>query len=133
VKKYKIKINQQEYIVEVEELDNSRIKTNKTMTIDHMELNINDSKSSSKFTKNERTTENDVGKNKNKVYAQIPGTIIKLLREEGDSVKMGDVIMIIEAMKMENEIVSPMDGVIKKIHVTTSQKVNKGDILFEIE
>lgn len=68
-----------------------------------------------------------------KVEAPLPGSIFKINVKEGDEVKKGQVIMIMEAMKMENNILSEKDGVISKIHVSEGASVLQGDVLVEIE
>ena len=65
--------------------------------------------------------------------APMPGTILDIKVKEGQAVKAGDLILILEAMKMENEIVSPKDGVVNKIHTTKSTIVSTGDPLVTIE
>lgn len=56
----------------------------------------------------------------------MPGTIVNVLVKQGDNVKKGQVIAILEAMKMENEIVSPIDGSIEIISVDKGQNVSLG-------
>lgn len=68
-----------------------------------------------------------------KVDAPLPGTIFKVLVKEGDAVKKGQAILILEAMKMENNILAEKDGVINKIHIAEGDSVLQGDILVEIE
>jgi biotin carboxyl carrier protein len=68
-----------------------------------------------------------------KVMAPLPGTILKLLKKEGDAVKKGDVVLIMEAMKMENNIMTEKDGTIKSIKVSEGDSVLQGDVLLEIE
>ena len=63
----------------------------------------------------------------------MPGTILKVNVKEGDTVKAGDSVVILEAMKMENDITAPKDGVIKALFVSEKQAVAKGDALFEVE
>jgi biotin carboxyl carrier protein len=67
-----------------------------------------------------------------KIKAPMPGLVIKILVEEGSHVKKGEKILIIEAMKMENTIASPIDGVIKYIHVHETDAVEKNTLLAEI-
>jgi biotin carboxyl carrier protein len=50
----------------------------------------------------------------------------------GDEVKRGDILLILEAMKMENEIVSPQDGVIASVNTLKGESVNSGDLLVSI-
>lgn len=68
-----------------------------------------------------------------KVEAPLPGTVFKVIAKEGDAVKKGQTILILEAMKMENNILAEKDGVINKIHVSEGDAVLQGDILVEIE
>ena len=68
-----------------------------------------------------------------KVEAPLPGTIFKIMVKEGDLVKKGQTIMIMEAMKMENNILVEKDGKINKLHVSEGDAVLQGDILVEIE
>ncbi len=68
-----------------------------------------------------------------KVAAPLPGLIFKLIKEEGDSVSEGEVIMIMESMKMENEIHSPSSGVIASIPVKQGDQVAAGDTLVVIQ
>lgn len=66
------------------------------------------------------------------ISAPMPGTILDIKVKEGQSVKAGDILVILEAMKMENEIVSPKDGVINGIHTSKSSTVSSGDPLITI-
>ena len=66
------------------------------------------------------------------VNAPMPGTIVKICVKNGDTVKNGDVLCIIEAMKMENEIVSPKDGTVSSVTVSQGANVNSGDVLLTI-
>ena len=67
------------------------------------------------------------------VTAPMPGTILKVLKASGDAVKAGDVVLILEAMKMENEITAPVDGVIGSLSLTEGSTVAGGDLLFEVK
>ncbi|MCR4604860.1 MAG: biotin/lipoyl-binding protein [Eubacterium sp.] len=64
-----------------------------------------------------------------KVKAPMPGKILAVKAEEGQSVSKGDVILLLEAMKMENEVVAPQDGTIASINVATGAAVEAGDVL----
>jgi biotin carboxyl carrier protein len=63
------------------------------------------------------------------VTAPMPGTILKIHIMVGKKVSMGDVLLTLEAMKMENQITAPVSGVIKEIHAKEGQIVNSGDLL----
>lgn len=67
-----------------------------------------------------------------KVNAPMPGSILKINVNTGDMVKRGDSLLILEAMKMENEIVAPEDGKIATIKVTKGQSVNLAQTLIEM-
>lgn len=67
------------------------------------------------------------------VPAPMPGTILNILVKEGARVKSGEVLLILEAMKMENEITSPVAGTVKKIAVSKGGSVNTGEVLVIIE
>ena len=66
------------------------------------------------------------------VAAPLPGNIFAIKVKEGDAVKSGDVLIIIEAMKMENEVCAPSDGVVKQIAVSKGAMVATGDTLVVI-
>lgn len=64
-----------------------------------------------------------------RVASPMPGKILSIKAEVGSQVKKGEVLLILEAMKMENEIVAPEDGVVASINVTANQSVEAGDLL----
>ncbi|MGD8570869.1 MAG: sodium-extruding oxaloacetate decarboxylase subunit alpha [Gammaproteobacteria bacterium] len=67
------------------------------------------------------------------VTTSMPGSIVDVLVNEGDSVKAGDPLLVTEAMKMETEIQAPIDGTVNKIHVAKGDTVNPDEVLIEIE
>ncbi len=70
-----------------------------------------------------------VGGGANKVTAPMPGTILDVKVSVGQSVKKGDVICVLEAMKMENDIPAPCDGVIASVNVQKGASVAANDVL----
>ena len=64
-----------------------------------------------------------------KVSAPMPGTILDVKVSNGQAVKEGDLLMILEAMKMENEILAPKDGVVNSVAVTKGAAVDTGALL----
>ena len=70
---------------------------------------------------------------KNVIKCPMPGTIIKINVNVGDTVKPGSVLCILEAMKMENEIMAPENGVVASVNTTQGASVNSGDLLFTID
>jgi biotin carboxyl carrier protein len=70
---------------------------------------------------------------KNILTAPLPGKILKVLASPGSRVKRGDLLLTIEAMKMENEFFASNDGVVKEVFVTPGQSVETGEKLLSIE
>lgn len=64
-----------------------------------------------------------------KVNAPMPGKVLAIKKNVGDVVKKGDVVLVIEAMKMENEIVAPEDGTVASINATEGAMVEAGSVL----
>lgn len=64
-----------------------------------------------------------------KINAPMPGKILSIKAKAGQAVKRGEVVMILEAMKMENEIVAPQDGVIASVNVSEGASVEAGSVL----
>ncbi len=67
------------------------------------------------------------------VSAPMPGTIVNVVVSAGQSVKSGDVLLVLEAMKMENEIMAPRDGVIAGVHVNKGDSVDSGTLLVSLQ
>lgn len=118
MKHYEITVNGQVYQVAVEEVDaaasNSSHQQNPEKTQQKLPLQ--------QSTVSEKTT----------VVAPMPGTILRILVNEGQTIKAGAVLCILEAMKMENEIVAPTDGVIASLKIAANQKVDSGDLMVVI-
>ena len=68
-----------------------------------------------------------------KMVTFIPGTILKIFVKEGQEVKKGDTLLILEAMKMENEILAEIDAKVKKIHAKVGAKIPKDYLFIEFE
>ena len=66
------------------------------------------------------------------VSAPMAGIVLSVNKNIGDAVKKGDVLVILEAMKMENEILAPCDGVVKAIHVSSNESVESNQPLLTI-
>ncbi len=70
---------------------------------------------------------------KDKVYAPMPGKVVKLLVNEGDEVTKKQPLVIVEAMKMENQVNSPSDGKVKKINFADGDQVDTDTPIIELE
>jgi biotin carboxyl carrier protein len=105
-KKYQIKVNGNKYTVAIsDELD---------LLIKELGLTLNDQKK-----------EKDI-------KAPMPGLILDILVKEGQEVKEGDPLLVLEAMKMENMLLAPADAVVKTIHVNKTDPVEKKQLLIEM-
>lgn len=69
----------------------------------------------------------------NIIKAFISGTIRKIYIKKGDKVKAGDKLVVLEAMKMRNDIIAMTDGVVKKINVKVGEKISKGKVIIKFE
>jgi pyruvate carboxylase subunit B len=67
------------------------------------------------------------------VTAYMPGRVVAVLVAQGDEVKAGQGVLVLEAMKMQNEIQAEHDGTIKRVCVAAGEAVEGGDVLFELE
>lgn len=124
-RKFKVVVNGREYTVEVEELGEPSKLAAQSVAI----------KPAGAPTKPPEKLKEDVrGENvQGAVTAPMPGKILDIRVNLGDSVKKGEVLMTLEAMKMENEIVSPRDGTVKDILVKVGDTVDRGAPLMVIE
>lgn len=67
------------------------------------------------------------------IKAPMPGLVLAINVKEGDAVKKGDGLLVLEAMKMENLIKAQSDGTVKKIHIAKGAKVEKNQAMIEME
>ncbi len=70
---------------------------------------------------------------KTKIVAPIPGVVLSLDVKEGDTIKVGDRLLVLEAMKMENNISSEKSGTITSVKVTVGQQVLQDEVMIELE
>lgn len=97
------------------------------------ELEIGKTLYTTSLTKKFRNRETWSKPNEKLVEAVIPGTIQKIMVKEGQEVSAGTPVLILEAMKMRNEILAPVTGVVPKIHVKEGEHVPKAHLLFEMD
>jgi biotin carboxyl carrier protein len=74
-----------------------------------------------------------IPKDSRKVFSVIPGLILEVFVKESQSVKEGDKLLVLEAMKMKNSITAPVNGKVKKVNVSVNASVPKGFLLIELE
>lgn len=67
------------------------------------------------------------------LFTQMPGKVVKILTKVGEKVKKGQTLLILEAMKMENEIKAGADGVVKAIHVKAGDALDNGVLMIEVD
>ncbi len=145
MKNFKFKINGKDYNVAIEDSDSNIIKVNVNGTEHLVELDREVKKPEPvkrKSAPKPQATANipapttpASGKSASakSVLAPLPGSILDINVKKGDTVKNGDVVLVMEAMKMENNIITEHDGVISEINVSSGQTVMQNDLLIEIE
>ena len=67
------------------------------------------------------------------LVTQMPGKVVKVLVDVGQEVKKGETLLLLEAMKMENEIKSGLDAVVKSVHVKAGESIDSGHLMIELE
>ena len=139
MKSYKFKINGNDYTVEIKSVEDNiaELEVNGTPFQVELSKEIKTSKTPKlvRSAVSPRTEAKPVVAKSGlkKVEAPLPGSIFQLKVKEGDVVKKGDVLLIMEAMKMENNILAEVDGTVKTVKVKVGDTVLQGDILVEIE
>ncbi len=128
MKKFKVSLGENVYYAEVDKISNALYKVN----INGETLEVEVSEEALKIVAKPRERRY-VETSQKVVKAALPGTILKVIVSPGDRVSAGDTLLILEAMKMENEIVAPSSGVVKEIKVSEGQRVETGDILVVLE
>ncbi len=135
MKEYKFKINGVDYTSSVDELDAGQLKI--TLNGKVYQVEVPDQKPVGSQVIHHVVHHVGVGSTAKKAPSRMPspmpGTVTKINVSRGQEVKKGEVLLVIEAMKMENDIVAEGDGTIKSVKVTLGQNVIQGDILVEFE
>ncbi len=127
MKKYYVTVNGNRYEVEVEEVMGD---------FEAVQLQITEPKALKPEIKQQeikketpKATPKAVPEGGTKINAPMPGTIVGVNIKEGDKINKGDLLFVLEAMKMENEIVSPVDGTVASVQVSKGQSVNTEDLM----
>ena len=124
MKIYKVKVNGKTYEVQLESVD--EVKT-ETATSSEVKTKEAPKKETSKKASSSSST------NLVEVVAPIQGNVIDVKVKVGDKVKKGDVLLLIEAMKLENEVNSPSDGEVVEVIVSKGQQVTTKQLLLKIK
>ncbi|MCF6180440.1 biotin/lipoyl-containing protein [Lutibacter sp.] len=140
MKNFKFKIHQNNFYVKVVSHDKNEIKleVNGTSYSVEMEQEIKKTKTPTLVRSASRNPSVPLKKvspssEKTKVFAPIPGIILSIDVKVGDEIKIGDKLLVLEAMKMENNITTEKEGKISVIHITTGQQVLQNELLIEFE
>ena len=141
MKKYKFKISGQVYEVEVGEFDGSNATVSVNGTPYEVEIQGEDKKAKTPVLARKpvvnKPGEGQIKKSEStgasfKINSPLPGTIKKVNISVGATIKEGDCLMVMEAMKMDNNIMAEKGGVVKNIKVKEGDAVLQGDTLVEI-
>lgn len=130
MKEFKFKISGQDYTATVEEGKKAGMLT-VTINDKSYEVEVPETKTAFPRPAALPPVTAQVGGPKS-VLSELPGTVTEIKVKAGDHVKRGDVLLVIEAMKMANDIVSEVDGTIQKVEVALGANVNQGDLLIDM-
>lgn len=138
MKKFNVRVNGKQYEVEVEELAQATFQqvtqaAPVATPVPAQPVQTAPAAPSPASAQPTQTSNQATSGSGEKVLSPMPGNIWKILVSVGDSVNSGDTLLILEALKMENEIPAPVSGIVKKINVQEGSTVNSGDILVELE
>lgn len=134
IKQYKITVNGKLYDVSVEEVGGilGGVQASKTISTFVNTDNANTNNNKEKQISNKPQDSIPIDENAISIKAPMPGTILSFNVSVGDTVSEGQVLAILEAMKMENELVSPASGKVKSIHVEKGSSVVENQIILQI-
>ena len=127
--KYRIRMDGKTYEMEIELVNEDEGKLKRSQALPNVSYSNSDSVVRVINPEAERKTQFD----DSKVVSSMPGTVVKVLAKHGDSVGKDEPVLVLEAMKMENEICAPKSGRIKEIFVSEGQTVPGAAPLFEME
>lgn len=127
--KYRIVLDGKTYEMEVDLISDNGMLQPTVKKEAEMKNNINTPASFAATATVQNPTVNSAGT----VVAPMPGTVIRTQKRVGDTVKSGELVLVLEAMKMENEILAPMDGTIVVMNCAEGSTVAGGEVLFEIK
>ncbi len=141
IRSFNVFVRGEYFKVEVEEEGGKPVtrRITRTATKPPIARNISKTESSSPGSTASGATEGDKPKEKivqagqGAVTAPMPGMVVSIEKALGDAVKMGETVVVLEAMKMQNALPAPIKGVVKSIHASSGDSVDKDDVLVVIE
>jgi biotin carboxyl carrier protein len=137
MKRYRVHIDGKSYEVDIEELGDSPRQASPTAAVNAADRPPAPSSASPRPAAPQASAPPQTGGAKTSagsdtITAPMPGTILRIAVATGDRVEKGDTLLILEAMKMENEILAPHSGSVAQVHVASGASVNAGDILLSL-
>ncbi|MEN8221964.1 MAG: biotin/lipoyl-containing protein [Acidobacteriota bacterium] len=143
MKKYVLRIGEKDYSASVLDINNdlAKISVNGNIyDVNIKEFGLNGHLPVEKVKKGtigvprpEKTTGTKSPISGDGIKAPMPGVVLSIKVKEGERIKAGEHVLTIEAMKMENEIKAPYDGIVGKIHVGENDNVSEEDLLVELK
>ena len=141
MKQFKFKINGNSYDVEIKQFEDQIAQIEVNGTLYDVELETEVKSQAPKTPKLVRKPANlqdgesfmkkvSVGSG---VKSPLPGVIMEVSVKVGDAVKRGQKVLVMEAMKMHNDVLAEKDGTVSKVNVSEGQSVMEGDVLIEVE
>lgn len=141
MKRFKFAIHGNDYDVEVRDIDNNIAEVEVNGTVYQVDIKVDKPIiKTPKLMRSITTPNNSSGQKTNVpinskgliIKSPLPGIILTINKKVGDSVKVGETILVMEAMKMENDVKADVDGVILSLKVNVNDAVLEGDALVEI-
>lgn len=130
MKEYKFKIGGNDYTATVEDLKGGNMKV--TVNGQTYQVEVPETKAAAPRPAVAAAAKGGQKGGPANVMSELPGTVTKVVAADGQHVKRGDVLLVIESMKMANDIVSEVDGTVQRIAVAQGQNVSQGDLLVEM-
>lgn len=135
MKEYKFKISSKDYVVSVDNVEENKVKVTVNGTTHTVELEEKTSEvpvTVRPVVTRPVAASNNATTNDKPLKSPLPGVILDVFVKVGDSVKNGQKVVLLEAMKMENNIDADKDGVVKEIKIAKGDSINEGDTLLII-
>lgn len=128
MRQFKVIVNGKEYHVEVDEITKAvsgMPVAEEKVKVEMVQAKVDDPQQAGPPT--------SVSGDSKTITAPLAGTILSVRVQTGDHVKAGDIVLTLEALKLENEIITPYSGVVRSVTATVGQNANAGDVLVVID